>query len=67
MGTKARELDNHHDGDRGACPICSPRRGIPMDVLWERTHATVGRPFVEATTTRADGVEVVYEIRRRDA
>lgn len=35
MGEKAKELDNKHQGDRGACPICSPRSNrITESRLW---------------------------------
>ena len=34
MTTKAKELDNRKDGDRSACSICVPQRGVPT--LYER-------------------------------
>lgn len=46
MGTKVKELDNSHDGDRGSCPICNPRRGISMDRVWAWSQAHPGEnPF----------------------
>jgi hypothetical protein len=42
MGTQVKELDNLHDGDRAACPICNPRRDrISEDRLW---HWAMSQP-----------------------
>lgn len=35
MGTKTRELDNTHEGDRHSCPICNPNgTRIRHDQVW---------------------------------
>ena len=46
MGTKARELDPHHQGDRGACGICNPpdpRKRVSADKVWAATLKYGGR------------------------
>lgn len=52
MTAKAKELDNRHDGDRRACPICSLRRDrVPLDHVWAWSLEHVGEsPFRTAIT-----------------
>ena len=46
MATKVKELDNRHDGDRRACPICNPRRDrLTMSDLWEWQRQHPGQPI----------------------
>lgn len=51
---KAKELNNRHDGDRAACPICSPpdpRKRIRADRLWAWSLRNVGESPLRTTQT----------------
>ena len=49
MSTKVKELDNRHQGDRGACAICVPpetKGRVPLWKVWRwslvRNRALIG-------------------------
>lgn len=43
--SRAPELDNTHQGDRAACPICNPRKDrIPAWKVWAFSLAHPGEP-----------------------
>lgn len=44
--SRAQELDNHHQGDRAACPICNPKRDrIPLWMVWRWSLEHPGEPW----------------------
>jgi len=50
----AKELDNTKQGDRGACPTCSPKKDqIPMWKVWQYSLRNIGKfPYRETSDDR---------------